>query len=1013
MSFFSEYLKEKNLNKHDGRPLWEYNLNKESFNKLLKEIILSGKTIDERDVALYYAEWWKNIYNGGIPSKQEIYNSLGKELGFFLDSEEFYKLAKKGGQILGFKWVTKQKTLYFRTLLLQGGLPINHISKNPGIYLNFLLAVLEEQPDTIEDFIFNTKITNILPNSARNEAIYENCLAIVKSILNDENIFDHLLDSDENLKNISRKLKVKKKELEKKPRLSKPKNHWLLDFNIENPKIYLKIGLADYYNEDSLENILRIRPIAKEYKFFLNDNLLCIFKKMINGNYKTSWFNKEIIDWKEDNIIPNSHVFAEGERFEVNDFIENIPNLKEPSLWMNISENECSLVRGNRSSGKEAALLLPIEWNSNENSKEINIYGKKLFWLPFEGEIDVFNSNYKRKYLSGVKSFEWTIICQKPKWLLKGNIPVSKYPEIVLFDENNIRISPSKYKCWLRRYNSDENWTNLSGLNKLPEGCIELKIQKDDIIVYDVFFNTGALEIIFLEQSLSFATVQINNINNFEINFNETDLLKISNENNIFKMKLDSEGTFIPLSVSGSIGLKNQRKLLFQITSPFEGISITDEKGKLINKGENLKLSNLYGLRILSKSSESILLKINNSLKKDVVIIKEIENKLQPLITYRDEINRLLFLADVMEHKNKVSLSLIDDKKSITYYILKFSHTLNVTEQFKNEFTLHESSDLLNLYAIPINCSDNNIELIPLVLNENIYRIPEVNFTKQFILISINEEDKQLMPRFVNLDENYIGLEKEERIIAYHNQLVDTKYDNQIWKQMMAYFKICLDNGIPFSTFDQLRAISRSSKAAAKAFFSLINQENVDFFIKEIIPELEKDLGFCFHWCCIKDWSDALFEADNFYRTYYSSIGSVEENYLQNLIEILNLYLNENGLNEIMNNGKNKNEQFGRIGNQEFNQIRSQLGSRVLKELPTQFPKITQDYGIPLENHKPIKLLIYSAIAIAEEITGKTKDFSIWENSEMNEIVRRNIQYSQYLNPDFYRKVILQVLTKN
>jgi hypothetical protein len=30
--------------------------------------------------------------------------------------------------------------------------------------------------------------------------------------------------------------------------------------------------------------------------------------------------------------------------------------------------------------------------------------------------------------------------------------------------------------------------------------------------------------------------------------------------------------------------------------------------------------------------------------------------------------------------------------------------------------------------------------------------------------------------------------------------------------------------------------------------------------------------------------------------------------------------------------------------------------------------------GIPLENHKPIKLLIYSAIAIAEEITGKTKD---------------------------------------
>lgn len=1024
MSFISKYLKENDLLKHDGRPLWQYFQNKDSLNDLIREIIKPERYIDERDVALYYAGWWEYIYDGGTPSKQEIYNSLGQQLGYFIDAEEFYRLAKKGGQILGLKWIMKQKTLYFRTLLLQGGLPRTHISKNYGSYLRFLRAVLKEQPDTIEDFIYNNPdIKNILPVSARNEVIYENCLAIVKSILNDENNFDSSADSDDLNNKIFKQLYQDKKDLEKKPKISKPKNYWILDFYDENPKIYLKIGLADFYNEESLENILGIKPVAKEYNFFLNDQLLCIFKKMINGNFKTSWFNKQIIEWKEDIIIPNSHVFVEGERFEIFDFIENIPNLKDPSLWMNISENEWSLIRGNRSTGKEAAILLPDGWNLNENSKKINIYGKNLFWMPFEGEIEIFNLHEKRNYLSGVKSFEWTIVSHKPKWLLKGNIPVSNKLEVVLFDDNNVRINPSKYKGWYRKYNSVENWMNFSSVNKLPEGCIEIKIQKDDIVVYDIFFNPGSLEIIFLEQSLYYAIIQINNSNNFEIKFDSTEYLEISRENNTYKLKLNNNKSYIPLYISGSIGLNNQRKLLFQMISPFDGISLTDENGKLLDKGENLNLTNLYGLRILSKSNKSIKLKINNFLKEDVVILKEINNKIQPLIAYRDEINRLLFLADAMDHKNKVSISLIEDKKLVTnYYILRFSHYLNVTEQYKNEFTLNDSSDYLTLYAIPLNCSeDKNIELIPLIYNDGIYRIPEVHFTNQFIIISILEEDKQLMPRFINLDENYKGIEKEERIIGYHKQLLESNYDDQIWKQLLSYFKICIDNGIPFSTFDQIRAISLSSKAAAKAFFSLINLYIEDSFIKEIIPELEKDLGFCFHWCSKNDWIEYLEAANEFYMTFYPSNGGSnnEANYIHDLIKKLNKYFNEIELIEIINFENKLNSKFERIGNQELIQVRSQLGSRVLNpdnmasELPTLWPNITKDYGIPIEDHKKIELLIHCAIAIAEEINGTKKDFSIWGIGETNERIRRNIQYSQYLNSSFYKKLILHVLTKN
>ena len=37
---------------------------------------LTAYEIDPRDVALYFAEWWKNVYDGGTPSIKAVYNSL-------------------------------------------------------------------------------------------------------------------------------------------------------------------------------------------------------------------------------------------------------------------------------------------------------------------------------------------------------------------------------------------------------------------------------------------------------------------------------------------------------------------------------------------------------------------------------------------------------------------------------------------------------------------------------------------------------------------------------------------------------------------------------------------------------------------------------------------------------------------------------------------------------------------------------------------------------------------------
>jgi hypothetical protein len=1003
MSFFSTILLSKNLPKHDGRPLWKYMFNDEDYKKLLEELKFARPlSIDPRDVTMYYAEWWKKNYNGGTPSKFEIFNSLNGNVRCNFNQEDFFKLAVTGARMLGIKWITRQNTLYFRTLLLQGGLPLSHISENQGKYLNFLIAVLEEQPETIEDFIFKPHITGLLPLSSQNKDIYENCFEIVKSFLNKEDIYDELFKESEALKAISNTLKAKEKLLIRKQRFSKPKNYWLLSFKKERISIILRIGLADSYNSESLSNILGFEVTGKEYQFYVNEELICVFRKMINGNFKTDWYNQQNQEWNGVSNLPHTYVIKDGEKHEVTDFIETIPNLKEPSLWSRFSDNEWRLIKGNGTSNNEAAILFPADWYSNLLTMDLSLYEEQLSWLTFEGEVEICNQQQVRKYLSGVNSFEWTIVSKKPTWMLKASMPVvNSIPNVIIYDENSNRLPDSKSKIWVRKHNSNESWEGLSKLHHIPLGCIDIKIEKDGLIAYDMFFNIGNLKAKYATKAIDNAEIEINNLESFEFKLDESPILKIQQLNNKFSLKVNTEYSKIPTGLKGSLGQRNQKKLYFEMASPFEGMAITNADGKVITEVEKLTLANLYGLRILSTPNTGTILRIKNRLKTEVIITKEIKESSQPVISFIEEITRLYYLADAMDYRNKVCLELIEGSKSKTYEITGFSHTLNVEEQFENNVSLQSSEDELDLYAIPLNCKSENIELIPLVRNELYYTIPATEITNQFIVISSTEKGKQLMPRYVNTNEEFVEISKEERIDQFHSQLLEENFDGQIWKQILSYFNICIKNHIPFSTFDQLRAISRSSKVAARAFLFLgINQEETDYFIQKAIPEMEKDLGFCFHWIKNEDWGIALNQLDELYKSQY---------FVQ-ISGLISLYMRENGFDDILKFIMGENIKKENILYSDIREVRALLGERVLKELPRMTPKITKEYNISINEHLPVKLLLRAPIAVAESINDTPNAYPIWAGDDHRESIRRNIQYSQYLNSEFYSRVILQAL---
>lgn len=1006
MSFFSSLILKNNFIKHDGRPLWKYMLNDQDFEELLEELRFAQyHLIDPRDVTLYYSEWWKRNYNGGIPSKEEIFYSLKGNIRYNLSSNEFYKLARKGAEMLGVKWITKQNTLYFRTLLLQGGLPLTHISEHQGNYQNFLIAVLEEQPETIEDFMFNTSIIKLLPPSSQNDIIYENCFEIVKSILNKENYYDDLFSANESLQVISKTLKVREKTLIRKQRQSKPKNYWLLNFRNEKIKIKLNIGFADKYNPDALSNILGFKVTGEKYQFYLNDELICIFRKMVNGDFKTDWFQQQNREWSGDSKLPYAYVIEEGNKTVVEDFIQTVPNLHEPSLWSKFSDEEWLLIKGNGTSNKEGALLFPIEWFCDQLSELITINGNELCWQIFEGEIELKNNQEYRKYQSEVNSFDWTIVSQKPSWMHKASMAVvQKKPDILIYDEHNKKLPENKFKIWVKKHNSYETWQELSILGYIPLGCIDIKIEKDELVAYDMFFNVGNLQVNYTKKSIEHAEIEIKNTDSFEFKLDESPVLKILNQHNIYDLKVNTKHAKIPVGIKGSVGQRNLKKLYFEMLSPFQGMAITDNNGKIIGENEQLTISSIYGLRILSTPNTGTILRLKNRLKRDVKIIKEIKESTYPVISFKDEIIMLYYLADAMDHKNKVCLELIEGKKSKTYEISGFSHSLNVEDQFNYRISLFNSDEELELYAIPLNCKAENINLIPLVRNEVDYTIPYTEITNQFIVISSRDDNKKLMPRFVNTDEDYIGQNKEDRIESYHAQLSCSGFEDEKWKQLLSYYNISVQNDVPFSTFDQLRAISQSSLVAARAFFHIgINQFEPENFIQKFIPELEKDLGFCFHWIKKEDWRLALEEINLLY----------EYKYFNEIISILSSYFQVSGMQEIFQYINDNSINIDPIQYSDIRELRSKLGERVLGELPTCSPIINGNGNINIDQHIPVRLLLQSPIAVAESINGTQTEYPIWAGDEQREAIRRNIQYSQYLNPEFYNKVILNTLKAN
>jgi hypothetical protein len=1000
MSEFHKILKTRKLDFHSGQPVWKYNISDLEFNQLKErfKIVQRLSELDPRDCAIYYAEWWKRIFNGGYPSKDEVYSSLGSTKLCF-NSDDFYETAKKGGNLLNYKWIKIQNTHYLKTLLLQGGLPLKHIQNNRGKYRDFLLKIIHLNPSSIEDFSSNTELTSLLPKSSQNEIIYSSCLEIVCAVLdNDENeLLSFKANAD--LKQITEELIIERDKVRKKNNTIKFK--W--NFNSKSKTFFLNTIITSKIGFDELNDILhdQIVDYQNEYKLFVGGILIAKFIKRNNDTYKVIQF-KDFINFNDDFEVEIYVIDGYDKIYDANHLLHSKLNLDFPTLWVTSNDEKFVLEKSRYTHNNFGYLFLNDTYSIDGEiieKTEIDINSNNFSFIKFQDEIKLkkFEGNTIRFKTNTENIFDWTILSEKPKWLVKGNLNVVKDNlRILIYDKNGQRIN-----------NPSIEWKSVNKIAwnskhiPLELGVLDVKISYDGIDEFERVFNIGNL---CLSSSSDYNNPQITvNNNSFILEIYKSDFFDFSVNQNKVNFNITNPAKF-PTSIKTRIRANNQSYgLIADVISPFQGVILVDQNENII-KDDEIYLDKIKGWRLITNShGKEFEIRFSNNKNQEIIISKKIERKVKPLFEFYDTFKSLFQLFNIIDTDNFLKMEIFEiaqngnasRKRRVT--IKQFSETIKWEVNGENviKFDEIESIDISNsVYALPLDCDLEHINKVEIKKDSDFYSINTKNVNK-FILFSDKNSKFKIKPEFISVNpENELTTieDRNNRITNYSQQLLAEDLTSDIWNKFWVYYYLCKENNLPFATFDIIKAITTSSELAAKAFAFLsekFDDRQYKFSGNDFV-ELENDLGFSFHWVDLSDW-------ENICQIYPDTNGAIA----------VMLSLNWNLLKIcLLQNGRNNNFVFYA----ELNNVRERLGERVLKQLP--FYEIKKDgnrYVKPIPQKQwndQVNILVIAPLTVASSISGINT--GLWHVNGDN--FRRRIKYVENLDKKWYEESLIYYL---
>jgi len=995
-----------------GQPLWRCPLSDQDFNSLRQLLLRTKrlKDLDPRNCTLYYAEWWKRCYDGGFPSKREVFASISNSQDY--NDEAFYQYAKRGAEMLRIKWIKNQNTLYFKTLLLQGGLPVRHISNNKSDYKALLLKLLELNPASVDDFAFNPHITSLLPPTSRNDEIFECCLSIVNAIIDNDQAYQYFFSTNESLSEISEELRIKQQRLQLVRRLPKFKSSWV--FEPSKSLIWLYLGIPDLSTAD-LQQLFGINTdeLDYEYKLYCDDLLLCKLIKKGETAFRIKWIGNNKLIWDGKDRIPDFYLMPpNGLKIDCPPLIAYMPDLRKPGLWTAYSQEQWVLEKGTHTAAKEGFVLYPADNTSSIAEAEmIELHDKPMYWARFEGSAIVYKDQTSYYFETSQRKIDWVIHDHRPGWLRRANMPVvRRKPAVSVFDETGERLNQRILKWRLKNTSIWNDWNNT-----LPMGMIELQIQAAGVTEYDCFYNIGILELITGSTSLGECAVKITGTE-FVFLVNEGPQVGIRQDGPSDFTLFLKDRTHIPNAIQASLRTRSQRAgLLFEIAPPFKGVEILDKNGQIASPQHPLSLHGLQGMRLMC-NQENLQVNIWNSRRPGMIISEPLPLGLIPLRNFGDKIMQLFALSDTMDGEAVIWLELYEDRGRTPVLVKKYMvqrYDRRITPACAPNGTLQirlSRDHDIEMLAIPLDCPASTMTLRELERRDDHFEFDGDETLEKFVVFA-KTTHLRVQPAFASRDQLNVPTDADDRkarVVELADQLLGATPEDDAWQRFLAYYNTCLDHHLPYSTFDMLRAIGYSSLLAAKAFAFLTCYDSREGFRDGAWEQMEQDLGLSFHWVSCTHWADAFLWVCGTDGTDVAEISTSLKAHLESLqpaqqFQKLVAYILQDRLPIIP-------ASFHL--NTRVNDLRSALGVRVINELPKNFPNIPVQYRqiIPVNSdNQNVEILLRAPLIVALSILGK--DDALWHRD--NEHKRRNIRYSQQLAPEWYAEALTYSINKS
>lgn len=601
-------------------PLWKFKLSEEEYEALKQTLRIHTSDLAKygEEAALCYAEWWRRDYKGNIPSKEDVAMGIGIHSSY---ANELYKAAREALQKHGYTFLHSLKgTLYFRTLLNQGGLPINYItnSGNMGNYSRFLKELVSELSlinidwnEVDSSIIQQFNCISYLGKAFKNENIYDVSMQIAHAVIVGEKDILPYDDTDASLAELTKSLETAYSRA-KAQRKTRPLSlHWKLR-TMENGKGYLYVNM-DVVKDISSDSIPGLN-IMTCYSFdvFVAGTLVGKYVRKDNvrdeeGNVLSAIYTRINVGMHSDILWTGEPVVEVKVRCDNDDrlFLTIAgcypPNFEYPQVFQMLDDHLYSMSKTANVENNMA--IFSHEWKNGE-SLPITICDKELYYNAFTDELDLQNSETAEevKLTNDFTPYAVEFSNNYISWVEKSNYKLlSTIPYVRVYDQEKHRVQNCAVKYRFRNDNYIK-WRSLKSYCVFPCGLVDIRVElPDGHTVTETFYSIGKLKFTSDNESV-FSTNIICSCGADmlpKINMQEgVDITELGTNKWMVKRSKDSK--FTPSVCDFSLYCAGNPTLRLSIAIPFDGVTVTDIKGNIVPNGKIVSLANLTNFCVVS-----------------------------------------------------------------------------------------------------------------------------------------------------------------------------------------------------------------------------------------------------------------------------------------------------------------------------------------------------------------------------------------------------------------------------